>query len=445
MIKQSAEFFSKVVQRWLPDAFVIAVILTLVVFIAGLVFQSQSLASMAEYWGGGFWKLLNFSMQMVLILVLGSVLAMSRPVKMALIGIARLAKTPSQGVILVTVVSMLGLWVNWGFGLVVAGLFAREVARQVKKSHFPLLIASAYSGMLIWHAGLSGSIPLKIASAGSDALSQLLDGQVIPLADTIFAWQNLTIVIALALSLPILLVMMMPDEEQRLEYAAKLAPTPSEYAANSSSRQKLSPAEQLEHLPLINFILVCIGAIYLFGYFTAGHSISLNVINLCLLLMGLALHLTPHSYLCATKDAIGTSSGIILQFPLYAGIMGMMVESGLASSMSQWFVEISSAETLSVVTFFSAGIVNFFVPSGGGQWAVQAPIVVPAAAELGVGLDKVAMAVAWGDAWTNMIQPFWALPLLAISGLKLRQIMGYCIVILIWSGVLISSLIYLLY
>ena len=145
------------------------------------------------------------------------------------------------------------------------------------------------------------------------------------------------------------------------------------------------------------------------------------------------------------RGAVDTSSGIILQFPLYAGLMGMMVDSGLAISMSQWFVEISTKQSFPVITFLSAGIVNFFVPSGGGQWAVQAPIVVPAANQLGVPISQAAMAVAWGDAWTNMIQPFWALPLLALSGLKLRQIMGYCIVILIWSGVLIGSMIYFLY
>jgi short-chain fatty acids transporter len=164
-----------------------------------------------------------------------------------------------------------------------------------------------------------------------------------------------------------------------------------------------------------------------------------------LLLAGLALHISPYNYLQAMRNAIGSSSAIVLQFPLYAGLMGMMVESGLASAMSQWFVENSTADSFSVVTFFSAGVVNFFVPSGGGQWAVQAPIVVPAASQLGVPLSRVAMAVAWGDAWTNMIQPFWALPLLALSGLNIRQIMGYCIVILFWSGAVISSMIYLLY
>mgnify|MGYP000296253283 CR=1 FL=1 len=439
MIRASAEFFSRIMQRWLPDTFVIAIILTAVVFLAGMVTQGQGIGAMADHWGNGVWKLLGFSMQMVLILVLGTVLAMSRPVKAALRAIARMASTSSQGIILVTLTSMMALWVNWGFGLVVGALLAREVASHVKNSHFPLLIAAAYSGLLVWHSGLSGSIPLKIASTGDDALSQLLNGQTVPLLETIFAWQNIAIIIALAISLPILNILMMPDKNNRLGLAAEEEPEPA------VDLTAMSPAEKLEHYPIINYLLVAIGAVYLFGFFSSGRSISLNEINLCLLLAGLALHINPRNYLNAMNSAIGTSSGIILQFPLYAGVMGMMVGSGLAGAMSQWFVDISSAQSFPVITFLSAGVVNFFVPSGGGQWAVQAPIVVPAAAELGVPVSKAAMAVAWGDAWTNMIQPFWALPLLALSGLNLRQIMGYCVVILLWSGALISSMIYSFY
>ena len=439
MIKASAEFFSRIMQRWLPDTFVIAIILTAVVFLAGMFSQGQGIGAMADHWGNGVWKLLGFSMQMVLILVLGTVLAMSRPIKAALRAIAQIASTPAQGVILVTLTSMLALWVNWGFGLVVGALLAREVASHVKNSHFPLLIAAAYSGLLVWHSGLSGSIPLKIASTGNDALSQLLEGQAVPLMETIFAWQNIAIIVALAVSLPILNILMMPDKNNRLGLTVEEEPEPT------VDLTAMSPAEKLEHYPIINYLLVAIGAVYLFGFFASGRSISLNEINLCLLLAGLALHINPRNYLNAMNSAIGTSSGIILQFPLYAGVMGMMVGSGLAGAVSQWFVDISSAQSFPVITFLSAGVVNFFVPSGGGQWAVQAPIVVPAAAELGVPVSKAAMAVAWGDAWTNMIQPFWALPLLALSGLNLRQIMGYCVVILLWSGALISSMIYSLY
>ena len=176
------------------------------------------------------------------------------------------------------------------------------------------------------------------------------------------------------------------------------------------------------------------GLYYLLGYFIDGGKLGLNSLNMIFLMVGLLLQKNPANYLRALNEAIKSTTGIVLQFPLYAGIMGMMVSSGLAVSISEWFIGISTADTFTLFTFLSAGIVNFFVPSGGGQWAVQAPIVIPAAQALGVPLNHVAMAVAFGDAWTNMVQPFWALPLLGIVGLGIKDIMGYCTVILLWSG-----------
>ncbi|MGB0494734.1 MAG: short-chain fatty acid transporter [Kangiellaceae bacterium] len=439
IISSSADFFSRIMQRWLPDAFLIAVILTGIIFISGLLFEQQSVTQMANHWGSGFWKLLTFSMQMVLILLMGSILAISKPVKSGLSAIAALAKTPNQALVLVTLVSMLAAWLNWGFGLVVGALVAKQVAGRVKDVHFPLLIATAYSGMVIWHSGISGSIPLKIASTGEDALSQLLGRNAIPLSETIFAWQNLVIIGALVATLPLLAILMSPKKESLV----RLSKTEEKEIVIDHST--LTPAEKLEHLPIINYLLVLIAGIYLFNYFSSGGTAGLNTINLCLFVLGLALHINPHNYLKAVNQTITTCAGIIIQYPLYAGLMGMMVGSGLAASMSEWFVEISTKETFNLFTFISAGVVNFFVPSGGGQWAVQAPIVIPAANQLGVPLNQAAMAVAWGDAWTNMIQPFWALPLLAIAGLSIRQIMGYCTIILIWSGFVIMGLIYLIY
>jgi short-chain fatty acids transporter len=414
------------------------VILSLFVFICGMLFKGQSPVDMANHWGNGFWALLSFSMQMVLILVLGHILAMSRPVHALLGRIASIARSPAQGIMLVTVVSIIAAWINWGFGLVVGALVARQVASKVSGIHYPLLIASAYSGFLVWHGGLSGSIPLKIASDTQDSLNALLNGQVIDVTQTIFSWQNGLIVVSLLLTLPLLNFLMMP-KDKIVELKDEIKQT------TSPDTSLLSPAEKLEHSPLLSLLLAAICGLYLVNYFIDGKGLNLNIINLCLLTLGLVLHLNPYNYLSALKTAIGGASGIIIQFPIYAGLMGMMVQSGLADSVSEWFVEISTADTFPVFTFLSAGIVNFFVPSGGGQWAVQAPIVIPAATQLGVPLNYAAMAVAWGDAWTNMIQPFWALPLLGIAGLNIRQIMGFCTVIFIWSGLLIGSLIYFLF
>ncbi len=424
-------------QRWLPDAFLFAIILSLIVFFSGVAFQDQSIIEMTNHWGDGLWKLLSFSMQMVLILVLGHTLAMSQPIQILLAKLASLVNTPAQAVILVTFISIIAAWINWGFGLVVGALVARKVASQVKQVHFPLLIASAYSGFLVWHGGLSGSIPLKLASPTQDSLNSLLNGQVIDVSLTIFSIENLIIVAALLISLPIINLLMLPK--------SGIVQFEEKECNQEIDKQQLSPAEKLEHNPIISLCLFLLCSLFLFNYFSSGKGLNLNIINLVLLTLALIFHVNPYNFLTAFKQAISGSSGIILQFPIYAGLMGMMVQSGLADSISHWFVQISTQDSFPVLTFLSAGIVNFFVPSGGGQWAVQAPIVIPAATDLSVPIHQAAMAVAWGDAWTNMIQPFWALPLLGIAGLNIRQIMGFCTVIFIWSGVLIGSLIYFLF
>tara|TARA_B100000446_G_scaffold47134_2_gene43471 strand:+ start:7378 stop:8670 length:1293 start_codon:yes stop_codon:yes gene_type:complete len=420
--------------RWLPDAFLFALILTFVVLIAGVLAEQRTPHQMAVYWGGGVWDLLTFSMQVLLTLVTGHVVAQAPLIKRTLRAIAQLASTPAQAIMLMTFVAMLCCWLNWGFGLIASALFAREIARTVAGVHYPLLVASAYSGMLIWHAGLSGSIPLKIAEEGNDSVAAVMAGNIIPVSETIFSWPVLVIVSFLLLTLPLLNRFMLPAPEASSEIDPKQLLEPEKNVPTVGS---MSPAEKMEHHALIPLLLVLLGGYYLVTEFSNGGSIGLNTINLMLLLLGLILHKTPFNYLRAMDEAIRGTSGIVLQFPLYAGIMGMMVQSGLAASISEWFVSVSTVETFPLLTFLSAGIVNFFVPSGGGQWAVQGPIVMPAAEALGVPLNKAAMAVAFGDAWTNMVQPFWALPLLGIAGLGIKDIMGYCTVALVWSGIVI--------
>ncbi|MCK5836477.1 MAG: short-chain fatty acid transporter [Desulfobacula sp.] len=435
MIKALAGSFSKVVKRWLPDAFLFAVILTFVVFLFGIIFKSQSPVDMVNYWGKGFWKLLAFAMQMVLVLVTGHTLAKTKVVESILKSISSLANNPSQAIIVTTLVALIACWINWGFGLIVGALLAKQMAKRIKGIHYGLLVASAYSGFLVWHAGLSGSIPLKVAQVSKNFMSEITGGEIIPVAETIFAWQNLLICVVLMLTLPVINMMMAPDAGDVVEIDPSLL---EEDAGEEGKTPGTTPAEKFENSVVISMLLGLFGFSYIVYYFVNGGKLGLNSVNMIFLFAGIILHGTPANFLKAANDAIKNTGGIVLQFPLYAGIMGMMVHSGLASSISQWFVQVSTVTTFPFFTFLSAGIVNFFVPSGGGQWAVQGPIVMPAAKALGVPLGKAAMAIAWGDAWTNMIQPFWALPLLGIAGLGIRDIMGYCVVALLWGGFVIS-------
>lgn len=439
MLKSTTVFFDRMVRRYLPDAYLFAVLLTLVVYVAGVALTGSSALDMMRYWGEGFWDLLDFAMQMSLIVVTGYILASTKAVKSFLSNLARLAKTPGQAVVLVTFVSTVACLINYGFGLVVGALFARHVVRVVPEADYRLLVAGAYSGFLVWHGGLSGSIPLTIATA--DHFLEDIMG-VVPVSETLLSGMNVFIVLVLLATLPVLnrLLLSATDVAGRIDPALLQDETAAaEEPAGSSVPGASAPAERLENSVVISLIIGALGVAFIVYHFAQGGlDLNINIVNFTVLFLGILLHKTPRRFLQSVTEGVKNAGGIIIQFPFYAGIMGMMVASGLSEQLSLWFASISNELTYPFFTFLSAGAVNFFVPSGGGQWAVQGPIMIQAASELGVDTAKTAMAVAWGDAWTNMVQPFWALPLLAIAGLKVRDIMGFCVMALLWSFVVIT-------
>ncbi len=419
----------RLVDRYLPDPYIFVLILTLVVFAAAMLVEGQSPLAVVKMWGDGFWGLLSFAMQMLLVLVAGYMLASTPFVKGILTRLAGLAQSPGGAILLVTLVSLTASWINWGFGLVVGALFAKELARQVRVD-YRLLVASAYSGFIVWHGGPAGSIPLSVATPGHPF--EATTG-IIGTGQTIFSFFNLAIVLALFIAVPLVNRMMLPSAADSVYVdPAKLAET--EVDDDAITR----PSDHLETSRLLSGLIGLAGAAWLFQYFIGGGGLTLNVVNFLFLTLAIILHGTPRRLLRSLHEAIKGGAGIVIQFPFYAGIMAIMVGSGLAVTISELFVSFASAQSLPFWTFISAGIVNFFVPSGGGQWAVQAPAILPAAEALGVDLARVSMAVAWGDAWTNMIQPFWALPVLAIAGLNAKDIMGFCVIQLVLSGIIIG-------
>ena len=444
MFKKFTNACVNIVQKYLPDAFIFCIVLTILVFVAAMPVSKMNPFEIANAWGDSMWLLLGFSMQMALVLVLGTALATAPLVKRAINAAAGVPKSPTSAIIFITVVSMIACWLNWGFGLVVGAILAKEIAKKVKGVDYRLLIASAYSGFVIWHAGFSGSIPLQLASY-SEAIGTQTAGAVtesIPTSQTIFSAWNLIIVIAIIIVIAFVNAQMHPTPEDTVTVDPKLL---AETETTKVTDKTVTPAEWLERFPLLSILVAILAILYLLYTFKTKGSItlSLNVVNLIFLTLGIIFHGTPISYVNAITDAAKSAGGIILQFPFYAGIMGIMTATGptgqsLAGAISDFFVNISNQTTFPLFTFLSAGIVNFFVPSGGGQWAVQAPIVMPAGNALGVSPAVSAMAIAWGDAWTNMLQPFWALPALGIAGLGARDIMGYCAIVLIVTGIIIG-------
>ena len=432
-MKAVTNFFDRLVQRYLPDAFLFAIILTLLVFLMGIFMTKNTPLQMVEYWGNGFWDLLAFSMQMALVVTTGYVLANTPLVKKILEKVSVRAKNPIQAIMLVTFIATVASLINYGFGLVVGALIAIEIAKRVPSVDYRLLVASAYSGFLVWHGGFSGSTPLLIATEGHFLEEEM---GIIPVTETLFSSFNLLIVFALLITLPFLNAYLMKTREktQIVNPLVDWENNKFENKAEEAATVVETPSDRLENSQIISLLIGLLGFSYIVYHFVVNDfDLNLNIVNLTMLFLGIILHRTPRRFLNSVNEAVKNVGGIIVQFPFYAGIMGMMVESGLSEQISIWFVNISTEITYPLFTFVSAGIVNFFIPSGGGQWAVQGPIMIPAGMELGVDNAKTAMAVAWGDAWTNMIQPFWALPLLAIAGLKVRDIMGFCVIILIYS------------
>ena len=441
MFKKIVNGCVNVVNRWLPDPFLFAVILTIVVFIAAMIATGLGPIGMINAWGAttGFWSLLSFSMQMALVLVLGSAMASAKPVKKLLNKLAGLAHNNFQAILITTMVSTVCSWLNWGFGLIVGALLAKEVAKRVPTVDYPLLIASAYSGFVIWHSGLSGSIPLALN--GGYVVSEVT--YTASTLETIFHPMNLIMCGVVLIAMPFVNYAMHPAQDKAITVNPALL-----VDEEDKTYEVKTPADKMEHSKILWVITLAFGFIYIVNYFVgvvkAGKNIAgaldLNIVNMIFMFLGILLHGNLRKYVDAIGEAASGAAGILLQFPFYAGIIGMMTAKGadgqsLAMIISNFFVSISTTVSFPVWTFLSAGVVNFFVPSGGGQWGVQGPIVMPAAAALGVEPGRAAMAIAWGDQWTNMVQPFWALPALGVAKLSAKDIMGYLVIVLLFTGV----------
>ncbi len=377
---------------------------------------------------------------MMLILVLGHILVLSKPMSKLIKRLTNLVTNTSNAVVLVCVTTLLVSFFNWGLGLIFGAIMARKVAEAAQERNFkinyPLIGAAGYVGLMVWHGGISGSAPLKVAESGH--LASLMAGisdtaviqslpNAISFSETIFSTQNLLLFLVLLVILPFVLYQI----SRRVKTTTINLPT---YVTENNHSKKLKGAERIDFSKWVGvgFGLLVLG-VFSYQYFNSLSNLAItpNLLNFFMLGLALVLHGNFSSFLRVLDEAIQGATGILIQFPLYFGIMGIMRDSGMVVEISNFFVSIATETTLPIFTFFSAGLVNVFVPSGGGQWAVQGPIVVESALKLGVPLPKAIMALAYGDQITNMLQPFWALPLLGITKLKAREILPYTLILML--------------
>jgi len=420
-------FISNLCEKFIPDAFIFCLLLTLLVFGMALSLTHHPLEDLILFWLKDFWSLNAFTVQMIMVLVSGQVLASTPLVNSFLKLMVNNISKPSTGLFFLTLTSLVFCWINWGLGLMISAILSVEFGRKFKKLNYPLFVSSAYAGFVVWHGGLSGSIPLKIAGK-DEVLTKIYPDLSIPISETIFSSYNWLIVLLILILFPILSIFLNKNSS---EFEVDLESV-------SDSRTSLDYFS-IEHGPVLTFL---IGALFFSGIyllFSRGGTLDINTMNLIFLSLGIFLHGSPTKFLKSFEHSFKSAAGIAIQFPFYAGLMGIIQYSGLIDLLSELVLKVATPSSLPLLTFLSAGLVNLFVPSGGGQWVVQGPIFLKAAKDIGSNPSQIAMALAWGDAWTNLIQPFWALPILSLAGLRLKDIMGHCLIYLLFSGLIISG------
>jgi short-chain fatty acids transporter len=431
-------------ERWVPDAFIFALLATLIVVAAGVLATPSSLLQVVDAWGRGFWDLIPFTLQMSLVIITGHVLATSPPMQRLIRVLASWPAAPKSAVAMVTFFALASSWINWGFSLVFTAVLAREVARRVERVDYRALCAASFLGIgSVWAQGLSGSAALQMATTGAlqpqirDIVARggLVPGGLIGFSHTIFLWQSLLSVVVEMVVVTTVMWLAAPPagigrtaRDLGVDLGAGETPPPAR-------PRSIPPGAWLEHSPLLTWLIVALGVAYLVRYFAAAgdplNALNLNIVNLVFLLAGFLLHRTPARLMYAVQNATPAVWGVILQFPFYAGIAGIITGTHLNEQLANAFVRLSSPATFPPLVALYSAVLGVFVPSGGSKWVIEAPYVMQAAHELKVHLGWVVASYDLGEALANLLQPFWMLPVLGLFQLRARDIMGYTFTVFI--------------
>ena len=428
-------------ERFYPDPFVFAIALTALIFCLTLGWTETSGVEALWIWGQGLTGLLAFTSQICVTLIGGHALAHTDGMRRCIDRVAAWPRGQRSAYALVATIAGLASLIAGALGLVVGGLLSVSLARQAKarglRLHFPLLVASAYSGFLVWHMGYSGTAPLAVATPGHSLEAAI---GIVPITDTTFSIWNLALALSTLVVVAFVCGALAPSEDSILEIPERDEDVHPAASVEDSRKGAAASDHDLDRgwgarLDSARILSVGLGLL-LVGYLVIwfgeeGFRLTLDIVNWTFVAVGLVLARSPRHYVDLVLSGSRIVGPVLLQYPFYAGVVALMMNTDLVGLFSDGFVAIASPETLGFWAFISGGVLNFFVPSGGGQWAIQGPIFIEAAEQLGVAAPPVVMGVAYGDQWTNLIQPFWTLPLLAIAGLDARSIMGYCFVVFI--------------
>lgn len=431
-------------EKWFPDAYVFAVFAVVIVCAAALA-MGRSPTQVSVDFGKSFWNLIPFTMQMAFVVIGGYIVAVAPPVRRVIDVLARFPKTPKVAVAYVGFMAMLTSLLSWGFSMIFAGILLREISKRVPGVDYRAMGAAGYLGLgSVWALGLSSSAALLMATKGSIPPALLNISGVIPLEQTLFTWQNLVmIVVLIVLSIWICYVSTPTAEHAKTAEMAGIVYTDSQEGIGTPR----TPGEKLEFSPLLTLVIVSLGVVYLFDVFrTKGAlaALDLNTYNFIFIIAGMLLHWRPRSFLRAAAKAVPMTGGVLIQFPLYAGIFGVLMASGLNEVMAKLFVSISTQDTLPLIGGIYSAVLGLFLPSGGGKWVVEAPYLLEAANQLHVSLAWMVQVYNAAEALPNFINPFWMLPLMGLIGVKARDLAGYSTLQLIFHAPVVLLLLWLL-
>jgi short-chain fatty acids transporter len=434
-------------ERWFPDAFVFALAAIVIVFLGGLSIGIPA-AKLASEFGGGFWSLVNFTMQMAIIIVGGFVVASSPPVARLTSKLAAIPRTARGAVAFVAMFAMLSALISWGLSLIFTGLLVRAVVRRYEsrgtRVDYRALGAAAYLGLgTVWALGLSSSPALLMATktAIPPALFEITG--VIPLTQTIFLWQSMAMAaILIAVAVTVAYYSAPREHESRTFAEAGVA---FEDVAAERATTLQTPADRAENSPILSVLI----ALLLFWFLAQQlrergglAAVDLNNFNLAFVAFGLLLHWRPRSFLRAVGQAVPATAGVLIQFPFYGGIFGMIAKTEMSERLAKLFIEYSTKDSFPVVIAIYSACLDLFLPSGGGKWVVEAPYVMQAAKELGVHLGWTVQVYNVAESVPNLINPFWMLPLMGILGVKARDLAGYSILQLLFLTPLMLALVW---
>jgi short-chain fatty acids transporter len=430
LISSLSDVFSLITQKYMPNPLIFAIFFTLLAGGLGIVFGKKTPIQMIDYWGSGFWNLHILAMQMALGLVAGYSLAQAPILQRLLEWLASRVHTAKGAIFLATFIACIASYLNSFVGLILGVIIAQKLAQRIPNLHYPLIVAAAYTGFTFYGLGLSGTIPLLISTKGHFLEKSM---GIIPLSQTMFSPMIIILTIILLITLPII--------NSMIKARGKIIKYEPVSVQETNIEQKIAatPAEKLERSKIIAILIGVLGISFVLYYFIGKNGkLDLNSINFLFLFLGLTLHGSVERYIGAVNEAVKGVGGILLQYPFYAGIMGMMAGSGIVDMISHGFIAFSTTATLPFWGFICSMVLNFFTPSAGGHWVIQGPFMIEAAKAMGADLGKVSMSVQLGNSWQDIIQPFWILPTLAISGLGIRDIMGYNVIAFLWTGLVLG-------